>query len=407
MRGNEFLKEATPMPLTDTALRAVKPLDKQQKFFDGNGLFLAVSPSGTKSWRLKYYHAGKEKLLTLGQYPVVSLKDARERAMEAKKTLSTGKDPSVEKKHKKLLQQNSFELLAREWHEKQSPVWSPAYAQNTMRRLVKYLFPHIGMRPIADISGPELLAVLRKRETHGAVAEAHVLRGVCGSIFRYAVATGRAERDPSADIRGALTAHSSKSRAAITDPEKVGQLLLKIDNYHGSCTVRNAIRLLALTFCRPSEVCNAEWEEFNLSDMLWRIPASKMKMSRDHLVPISRQTAQLLETMRSIAENSRYVFPSLKLKDMPIGRDTMTQAMRIMGIGKEEMCPHGFRAMASTLLNEQGYHGDVIERQLAHVPHQRVRAIYNQAEYLPERRRMMQEWADYLSGLKEKAKNET
>jgi integrase len=393
------------MPLTDTTLRAIKPTDNLQKFFDGGGLFLGVSPSGTKSWRLKFRFAGKEKLLTLGQYPVVSLKEARERAMEAKKILSAGKDPSVEKKHAKQRQQNIFELTAREWHEKQLPVWNPGYAKKVLRKLEKHVFPYIGSRPITDISAPELLAMLRKREARGSIAEAHMIKGICGSVFRYAVASGRAERDPSSDIRGALTAYSGKNYPAIIDPDKVGELLCTIDNYRASNVLRCAMQFLALTFCRSAEVRHAEWDEFDFNDMLWRIPAAKMKMSRDHIVPLSTQAVSILESLRPNSDNAKYVFRTNWTGDnKPIGQTTLISALRRMGIKKEEMCTHGFRAMASTLLNEQGYHADVIERQLAHVPHQRVRGIYNRAEYLPERRKMMQEYADYLDSVRERAK---
>ncbi|MDR1776210.1 MAG: tyrosine-type recombinase/integrase [Desulfovibrio sp.] len=391
------------MALTDTTLRAVKPSEKLQKLFDGNGLFLAVSPSGTKSWRLKYYHAGKEKLLTLGQYPTVSLKDARERAMEAKKVLSAGKDPSVEKRIAKQEQRNTFEIVAREWLEKQTPVWKPKHAAGTLRRLERHLLPTIGSRPIADISAPELLAMLRKIEAKGHVAQAHIIHRICGAVFRYAVATGRAERDPAADIRGALTPHTTTPMPAITDPDKIGCLLIKIDDYPGM-SIRCAMQFMAHTFCRISEICLAEWSEFDFSDMLWRIPGTKMKMARDHLVPISNQVKQLLDSIKEHSGLLKYVFPSPYSADAHISDNGIRKAMMYMGIGQDEMTPHGFRAMASTLLNEHGYNPDVIERQLAHVPHQYVRGIYNRAEYLPERRKMMQDWSDYLTALRDRAR---
>jgi len=391
------------MPLTDTTLRAIKPSEKQQKFFDGHGLFLAVSPSGTKSWRLKYHHAGKEKLLTLGQYPVVSLKEARERTMEAKKTLSAGKDPSIEKKLNKLQQKNSFELVAREWMEKQSHVWSQHYKREVRRYLEKRAFPFIGSRPIADISALELLDMLRKIETQGFIAMAHVVRGLCSTIFRYALASGRAERDPTVDLRGVLTPRVKKHFTAITDPDKFGALLLQIDNYHGTLVVRCAMQFLALTFCRTVEVRKAEWAEFDFKDNLWRIPGEKMKMSRDHLVPLSPQALAILETMRPHTGDTRYVFTSRWTDQKPLGTESILGALRKMGVSPEDMTPHGFRTTASTLLNEQGYQPDVIERQLAHAPLQNVRAIYNRAEYLPERRKMMDYWANYLDLLRERA----
>ena len=393
------------MPLTDTTLRAIKPSDKLQKLFDGGGLFLAISPSGTKSWRLKYRYAGKEKLLTLGQYPLVSLKDAKERAIDAKKTLSAGKDPIVERKYAQQQQLNSFELIAREWHEKQSPVWVSTYSKSVLMKLEKHVFPYIGSRPIAEISAPELLAMLRKREARGSILEAHMIRGICGLVFRYAVASGRAERDPSYDLRGALAAYSGKHYPAVIEPDKVGELLLTIDNYQQSFVLRSAMQFLALTFCRSTEVRHAEWSEFDFDDMLWRTSAAKMKMSRDHIVPLSSQAVRILESMRPLTGDSRYVFrTSWSGEDRPIGQTTLISALRRMGIKKEDMCTHGFRSMASTLLNEQGYHADVIERQLAHVPYGRVRGIYNRAEYLPERRTMMQDYANYLDLLRERAK---
>jgi len=395
------------MPLTDTALRAIKPSEKQQKFFDGHGLYLAVSPSGTKSWRFKYHHAGREKLLTLGQYPVVSLKEARERTMEAKKTLSAGKDPSIEKKLNKLQQKNSFELVAREWLEKQSHVWTHAYIKQIRGYLEKRVFLSIGSRPVADVSALELLEILRKMEAQGFIAMAHTVRGICGTIFRYAVATGRAERDPSADLRGVLIPRVRKHHAAITDPDKFGELLLQIDNYHGTLVVRCAMQFLALTFCRTAEVRNAEWAEFDFKDNLWRIPGEKMKMSRDHLVPLSPQALAILEAMRPHTGDTRYVFTSRWTAQKPLGVYSVLGALRNMGVCQEDMTPHGFRTTASTLLNEQGYPPDVIERQLAHAPLQNVRAIYNRAEYLPERRKMMVHWANYLDLLRERARQAT
>lgn len=392
------------MALTDTAIRAVKPTEKQQKLFDGGGLFLLVAPTGTKSWRLKYRFQGKEKLLALGLYPAVTLKDARERAAAAKKALANDKDPSAEKKQGQLRLQTTFETVAREWHEKQTPAWSENYRKRTMDNLVKNAFPYIGGRPIAELSAQELLTMLRRLEGRGTIATAHAVQGLCSSIFRYAVATGRAERNPVVDIYGALTAHVRKPYPAITDPDKVGELMLKIDDYHGMAGVRCALQLMALTFCRSGEIRHAEWTEFDFEDKLWRIPAARMKMSRDHLVPLSNQAIAILNYMRLFSDHARYVFINQRNHAKPLGVYSLISALRIMGYGKEEMTPHGFRSMASTLLNEKGYPADAIERQLAHVPHERIRGIYNRAEYLPERRRMMDEWADYLDELRERVR---
>ena len=394
------------MPLTDTAIRAAKPSEKQQKLFDGSGLYLLLFPTGSKVWRFKYHFQGREKLISLGQYPAVSLKDAREKAAEARKALGSGKDPSAERQQSRLHQKNTFEIIAREWHEKQTPAWSMGHAANVLRRMEHNLFPAIGSKPVNAIMATDLLSVLRKIESRDAVTVARVARGICSSVFRYAVMTGRAERDPAADIRGAIAAHAAKNRAALTDPEKVGELLLAIDSYSGAFAVRYALNLMALTFCRPVEILHAEWPEFDFADKLWRIPAAKMKMSRDHLVPLSQQAIAVLEILRPYSGEGQYVFPGLRAGKAVMRSQTLVAALRRMGFDKSETSAHGFRAMASTLLNEQGYPPDVIERQLAHVPSNQVRAAYNRAEYLPERRKMMDEWATYLDALRERAKRE-
>jgi integrase len=394
------------MPLTDTTIRAAKSADKQQKFYDGAGLYLLVAPSGSKGWRFKYRFQGKEKLISLGQYPAVSLKDARERAAEARKTLERGKNPSTERKLTRLREQNTFELVAREWHGKQAPAWSESHAAFVLRNLERNVFPFIGVMPVAEILASDLLALLRRMENRDAVTVAKSVRSICSGIFRYAVATGRAERDPAADVRGAIAAHPMKNRAAITDPDGVGELLLAVDKYSGFIMVRHILRFLALAFCRPGEARHAEWAEFDFADRLWRIPAVKMKMSRDHLVPLSPQALAVLEAVRPFSGGGKYVFPS-QGAERPLNAGTLVAALRRMEYSKEEMCAHGFRAMASTLLNEQGFSPDVIERQLAHVPGNQVRAAYNRAEYLPERRAMMDAWGNHLDLLRENAKRGT
>lgn len=389
------------MPLTDTALRAVKATEKAQKLFDGNGLFLFVSPSGTKSWRLKYRFQGKEKLLTLGTYPQTSLKEARERAADARKQLDGGIDPGETKKEEKQAAACTLEQVAREWYEKQLPAWSKRHSEDVMERLEKNIFPFLGDRPIAEVTAPELLSVLRRIEARGAIETAHRVRGICSLFFRYAVATSRAERDPAADLKGAITNRIPKPRAAITTPDEVGALMRAIDGFAGTYTVKCALQMCALTFCRPGEVRTAEWTEFDFKENLWRIPGSKMKMRMDHLVPLSRQALEILEELRQLTGSGKYLFPSIRTIDRPISDMTLVAGLRRMGFEKDEMSAHGFRAMASTLLNEQGYSADVIEKQLAHSPSNKIRGIYNRAEYLPERRKMMQEWADYLAELKE------
>ena len=393
------------MALTDTAVRNAKPSEKQQKLFDGGGLFLFISKTGTKSWRMKYTFHGKEKLLTFGQYPAITLKEAREHSLEAKKILANGKDPSVVKKLEKENAQNTFERVALEWHERQAPKWSGIYYKRTMANLKKNAFPYIGSRPIGDISAQEVLLMLRRLESRGNISTAHAIRGLCSSVFGYAISIGIIARNPIPDLRGALIPHIKKHYPSITDPEKVGLLMLKIDGYRGMPAVKGALQLMALTFCRTTEIRHAEWVEFDFEDKLWRIPAAKMKMSRDHLVPLSPQAITLLKYMKMFSDHGKYVFLNQRNHSRPIGKRSLINAIRIMGYGSEEFTPHGFRAMASTLLNEHGYHADAIERQLAHVPHERIRGIYNRAEYLPERRKMMDDWANYLDELRERAKN--
>lgn len=391
------------MPLTDTTLRTVKPAEKPQKLFDGNGLFLFVAPSGVKSWRLKYRFQGKEKLLSLGQYPQTSLKEAREYSADARKILSGGIDPSAEKKVKARSAQTSFEAVAREWHENNRATWSKNYAEDVLERIEKNVFPYLGARPISEIAPPELLSVLRKIEERGAVYQANRIRESCSLVFRYAIATGRAERDTAADLRGALKPRTTTPRAAITNLDEVGGLLRAIDAYPGFIA-KCGLQLLALTFLRPSEVRLGEWSEVDFAEKLWRIPAKRMKMRLDHIVPLSAQACAVLQSLFELTGQKRLMFPGLRSDERAISDVTFIAALRRMGFAKDEMCAHGFRAMASTLLNEQGYSADVIEKQLAHNPRDKIRGIYNRAEYLPERKKMMQEWADNLSALKEKAK---
>ena len=382
-----------PHALTDTTLRAVKATEKAQKLFDGNGLFLFVSPTDTKSWRLKYRFQGKEKLLTLGTYPQTSLKEARERAADARKQLDGGIDPGeVKKEEQQAADPITLEQVAREWYEKQLPAWSKRHSEDVMERLEKNIFPFLGDRPIAEVNAPELLTVLRRIEARGAIETAHRVRGICSLFFRYAVATSRAERDPAADLKGAITNRIPKPRAAITTPD---------DGFAGTYTVKCALQMCALTFCRPGEVRTAEWTEFDFKENLWRIPGNKMKMRMDHLVPLSRQALDILEELRQLTGSGKYLFPSIRTIERPISDMTLIAGLRRMGFEKDEMSAHGFRAMASTLLNEQGYSADVIEKQLAHSPINKIRGIYNRAEYLPERRKMMQAWADYLVELQE------
>jgi integrase len=398
------------MPLTDTALRSAKPRAKAFKLFDGGGLYLEVSPAGGKWWRWKYRHGGKEKRLSLGVYPDVSLKAARAKREAARRQLAAGIDPGQARKAEKLAQAGAecFEAIAREWHAKFSPGWVASHGDRILRRLDKDVFPWLGARPIAEVKAPELLAVLRRIESRGAQETAHRAMQNCGQVFRYAVATGRAERDPTGDLRGALPPPKEKHHASIIEPKRIGALLRAIDAYEGFFATKCALRLAPLVFVRPGELRQAQWPEIDLEKAEWRIPAERMKMREQHIVALSRQAIEILReleplTNRGIAAKPnvpRYVFPGVRSRERPMSENAILAALRRMGYAKEEMTGHGFRSMASTLLHEHGWSHHAIERQLAHAERNAVSAAYNFAEHLPERRKMMQAWADYLDALK-------
>jgi integrase len=395
------------MPLTDLAVRNAKPSTKTVRLRDERGLYLEVSPKGGKWWRLRYTFQGKENMLSLGVYPDVSLKDARERRDEARKLIANGIDPSAARKEEKAeaaAEALTFEHVAREWYERFKPKWSPSHSLDVIQRLEKNVFPSLGPRPIRDITAPELLAAVRLIEGRGAVESARRILQMCGQVFRYAIATGQADRDIAADLRGSLPPAREKHHASITDPKGVAQLLRAIDGYQGSMVACCALRLAPLVFVRPGELRHAEWSEIDLDKAEWRIPAEKMKMREQHIVPLSRQAVVILYELQPLTGSGRYVFPSVRTSARPMSENTVLAALRRMGYTKDEMTGHGFRSMASTLLNEQGWNRDAIERQLAHGERNAVRAAYNFAEFLPERRRMMQAWADYLDKLKAGAK---
>lgn len=393
------------MALTDRAVVNLKPKAKAYKKYDSGGLHLYVSPSGGKLWRLTYRHGGKEKLLSLGAYPAVTLAKARQRRDEARVLLADDIDPAEHKKEmQKIVREvteNSFEVVAREWHVKFRDSWTEEHGGKILARLEKDIFPHVGKNPIGEIKPPELLAAIRHIEARGALETAHRALQICGKIFRYAVATGRAERDITYDLRGAIQPPNTRHHSTITKPQEVGKLLRAIENYEGQFIVACALKLAPLVFVRPGELRCAEWVEFDLDNAEWRIPAERMKMREQHIVPLARQTLDILRTLHAVNGHGKYLFPSMRTDLRPISNNTVNAALRRLGYGKEEMTGHGFRSMASTLLNEQGWNRDAIERQLAHAERNKVRAAYNFAEFLPERRRMMQAWADYLDTLKE------
>jgi integrase len=391
------------MLLSHTKIQNAKPAKRAVRLFDGRGLYLEIAPAGSRWWRFKYRFAGKEKRISLGVYPDVGLKQARDKREEARKQVAAGVDPSAARKQAKqaLIEStvNTFEAIAREWFAKHSPGWERSYSVKLLSRLEANIFPWIGRSPIGAVKAPELLSILRRVESRGALETAHRLLNYCGSIFRYAIATGRAERDVSADLRGALPPSTPQHHASITEPQGVAGLMRAIEGYRGSDVAKAALRLAPLVFVRPGELRQAQWSEIDLESGEWRIPAERMKMRSKHIVPLSRQAAAILRELKPLTGNGIYVFPGSRSRSRPMSENTVNGGLRRLGYTGTEMTGHGFRSMASTLLNEQGWNRDAIERQLAHTERNSIRAAYNHAEHLPERRKMMQAWADYLQTL--------
>jgi integrase len=399
------------MALTDTACRKAKPEAKPKRMADGAGLYLEVMPNGSKYWRLKYRHGGKEKRLALGVYPEVGLKEARTSRDAARRLLRDGVDPGIAKRAAKLAQagSDSFEALAREWLAQTHGKRVKNTNETIKVRLEADLFPWLGKRSINEIKAPELLAVLRRVEARGSLIVAKRLRQIAGQVFRYAIATGRAERDPSGDLRGALKSPGAeRHHAALITPAEVGALMRAIDGYQGQFVTRCALLLSPLLFVRPGELRAAEWSEFDLEAGEWRIPAAKMKMRQAHIVPLSTQAIAVLKELvpltgqgvTSKPDAPRYLFPGARTRMRPMSNNTVNAALRRIGYSGDQMTAHGFRATARTLLAEQGWQPDAIERQLAHKASGPLGAAYDRAQYLTERRRMMQAWADYLDALK-------
>ena len=394
------------MALTDTAIRNAKPRTKPYKVYAGEGLFLFVTPQGSKLWRFKYRFQGKEKVLAVGTYPESGLKQARERCAKLRQELEDGFDPAITRKAKKLGlgedAENSFEAVAREWMAKRSSIWAESHSSKIIRRLELDVFPWIGKRPISAIKAPELLGILRRVENRGAIDTAHRVLQNCGQIFRYAIATGRAERDCAADLRGALAPAKGKHFAAITEPKAIGNLLRTIDCYHGSVVTKCAMRLAPLVFVRPGELRKAEWKEIDFGTATWNIPAARMKMREAHIVPLSRQAVTILKELKPLTDEGQFLFPSARTSKRPMSDNAILAAFRRMGIPKEEMTGHGFRAMARTVLDEVLHvRPDYIEHQLAHAIRDPNGRAYNRTAHLPERRKMMQDWADYLDKLRQ------
>lgn len=387
------------MALTDIAVRNAKPKDKAYKLGDADGMFLLVNPNGGKYWRLKYRFLGKEKLLALGVYPETSLADAREKRIAARKALADGNDPGEAKKEVKrqllINAENSFESVGREWLEARQNTWTPRYAEYMLNRLEIDLFPKLGNRPIKDISAPELLSVVRIIEARGALELANRALSYAGQIFMYGIATGRAERNPATDLKGALKTHPKKAYTHLKE-EELPEFLQKLEAFNDiTPQTKFAIRLLLLTFVRTAELRGAMWSEIDLDKAEWRVSPERMKMRRGHIVPLSKQALVILKELKLLTGKWQYVFPQEHKPLKPMSENAILYALYRMGY-KNRTTGHGVRHLASTILNENEFNPDHIERQLAHVEDNKIRGSYNMAEYLPQRRQMMQWWADYL-----------
>ena len=396
--------------ITDVALRKAKPQDKPYKIAAGNGLYLLVKPIGSKLWRWKYRIAGKEKLLALGAYPVVSLQDARQRHGEARQLLAQGQDPSELRKAQKTarvqaeaIASDTFERVARDWmaYREAKGDTAETTASKDRWRLETYLFPHIGQRPITEITAIELRDVLKKVEDAGKHETASRSKITAGQVFRWAVLEGRANNDITASLRRLFATPKPTHRATITDPKQIGELLRAIEGFSGQPVTLAALKLAPLVFVRPGELRQAEWSEFDLDEAMWRIPGERMKMKAAHLVPLSKEAVAILRELHGLTGHGHYVFPGVRTASRPMSENTVNAALRRLGYANDEMTGHGFRSMAATRLNEMGWNADAIERQLAHAESNKVRGAYTHAaQYLDERKRMMQAWADYLHELR-------
>ena len=395
------------MKLTAKGIAAAQPGERARKLFDGGGLYLEITPQGAKLWRIKYRIGGKERRISFGAFPEVSLKEARERLAEARQLLRDGIDPSA---HRQAQRQtaagaHTFEAVAREWYAATKGSWVEAHAERQLRRLEVHVFPYIGRRPIAEITAPEVQGVLDRIVAKGTVETAHRVGWICGDIFRHGVRTGQCQGDPTRDLRGGLAPAKVKHHAAITEAKPFGDLLRAIDGYAGQPATLWALRLAPLLFVRPGELRQAEWEEIDLEAATWTIPASKVKASdQDHIVPLSDQAVAIFREAHALTGRGRYVFPSIRSGSRPMSDNTLNAALRGLGYSSDDMTAHGFRASARTMLDEVlGFRVDIIEHQLAHAVKDPNGRAYNRTRFLAERRKMMQAWANFLDGLKQGA----
>jgi integrase len=405
---------------SNATIKSIKSGDPRQRLNDGEGLYLKLFVNGgSHGWRFDYSLDGRRNTLSLGTYPDTTLSDARKQAEDARRLIRSGRDPSELRKAARekvaarreaasraaagLPPLDSFEAIAREWYAKHAPSWADTHAEKILRRLERDVFPWIGSKPIKSIRPADLLSLFKRVEERGALETTHRVQQNCGQVFRYAVATARADSDPSRDLRGALPPWKPQHYPTITDPRTVGRLLRDIANYDGGFVTRCAMKLSPLLFVRPGELRRAEWSEVNLEAAEWRIPASKMKARVLHIVPLATQAVEILQELKPLTERSAWVFPGVRTNGEPMSENTVNAALRRLGYDRTMLTAHGFRGMASTMLHEGGWPTDVIERQLSHCERNSVKAAYNHAEHLPARRQMMQAWADYLDSLRKGA----
>jgi integrase len=405
---------------SNLTIKSITTNDERSRLSDGEGLYLLLFvKGGSHSWRFDYTIEGRRKTLSFGTYPATTLSLARKKAEEAREQVRSGIDPSdVRKAAKKVIQHrraaerlaaegvpppNSFEAIAREWYEKNARSWAASHSEKIIGRLEHDVFPWIGQRPVTSIRPADVLELLRRVEARGALETTHRIQQNCGQVFRYAVATGRSEIDPSRDLRGALAPWKPQHYPTLTDPREIGRLLRDIDSYEGTFATRCAMQLAPMLFVRPGELRRAEWDEIDLDNAEWRIPAGKMKSRVLHIVPLAEQSVRILANLKPLGSRSPWVFPGVRTNGEPMSENTVNAALRRLGYDRATLTAHGFRGMASTLLHEQGWPSDVIERQLSHAERNSVKAAYNHAEHLPARRKMMQAWADYLDKLRKGA----
>lgn len=390
------------MALTDIQIKALKPKEKQYKLFDGGGLYILVHPNGSKYWRLKYRFNGKEGVYSIGVYPTVKLPQARKQRENIKAQIAEGINPAVEKKLKDAEQsgKNSFQYIAEQWHQKQTPKWSERHAKEVIRSLQIEVFPYIGHKDIKEITAPEMLAVLRRIEHRGALVVLKKIKQRCSSVFSYAISTGVGIDNPTKNFGKDTFTNATKTNFNSMRKEDLPEFLNKLEAYQGEPTTVMGLKIALLTFTRTSEIRFAQWSEIDFDNRLWRIPGERMKMGRDHIVPLSNQAFDVFKELQKLTGDYKYVFASYhKPQKQPMSENAMLFGLYRMGY-KGKATVHGFRATASTILNETGFNADWIEKQLAHEQRNKIKGAYNRAEYLPQRTKMMQSWADLLDGLK-------